>query len=138
MAELLQARLSGQGIESQIITGATEQSGRMEMINQLGTKGRILICTDTMGYGVNLDQADILVNFDLPWNPARLKQREDRIHRINSTRQKTIINLIGDGIEQRVWEIIGEKKLLFDKVVDGEAIEDVNIRDAILKKVVGV
>ncbi len=44
----------------------------------------LLICTDALGEGVNLQDGDTLVNYDLHWNPVRLIQRAGRIDRIGS------------------------------------------------------
>ena len=46
---------------------------------------RILVATDAAGEGVNLQNANLMVNYDLPWNPNRLEQRFGRIHRIGQT-----------------------------------------------------
>ncbi len=42
----------------------------------------ILVATDAAGEGINLQQANLMVNYDLPWNPNRIEQRFGRIHRI--------------------------------------------------------
>ena len=47
---------------------------------------RILLATDAAGEGVNLQNANLMVNYDLPWNPNRLEQRFGRIHRIGQQR----------------------------------------------------
>jgi superfamily II DNA or RNA helicase len=54
----------------------------------------ILIATDAAGEGVNLQQAHLLINYDLPWNPARLEQRFGRIHRIGQTEVCHMWNLV--------------------------------------------
>ena len=51
----------------------------------------ILITTDVLAEGVNLQQAGRMVNFDLPWNPMRLVQRHGRIDRIGSPHKKVVI-----------------------------------------------
>jgi SNF2 family DNA or RNA helicase len=45
----------------------------------------VLVATDAAGEGVNLQNANLMVNYDLPWNPNRLEQRFGRIHRIGQT-----------------------------------------------------
>lgn len=45
---------------------------------------RILIATDVMSEGLNLQQGDVVLNYDLHWNPVRLIQRFGRIDRIGS------------------------------------------------------
>ena len=97
-------------------------------------KYQIMVATDIFGYGVNLQFADILINFDIPWNPAKLNQRIDRIHRIGATSGKVIINLISEDVEQWVKAILDSKQDLFDQVVDGKSISDESIRSEILRK----
>jgi len=48
----------------------------------------ILITTDVLAEGVNLHRANVVVNYDLPWNPAKMMQRVGRINRINTTFDK--------------------------------------------------
>ena len=45
----------------------------------------VLVATDAAGEGVNLQNANLMVNYDLPWNPNRIEQRFGRIHRIGQT-----------------------------------------------------
>jgi len=48
----------------------------------------ILIATDVLGQGVNLQDARTVINYDLPWNPMRVVQRNGRIDRVNSPHSK--------------------------------------------------
>ena len=56
-----------------------------------------VIATDTLSEGVNLQDAHIVVNYDLPWNPMRIVQRVGRIDRIGSTADKHVHNFYPDG-----------------------------------------
>jgi superfamily II DNA/RNA helicase len=55
---------------------------------------RVLVATDAAGEGVNLQNANLMVNYDLPWNPNRLEQRFGRIHRIGQTEVCHLWNLV--------------------------------------------
>jgi superfamily II DNA or RNA helicase len=55
---------------------------------------RILVATDAAGEGINLQRANLMVNYDLPWNPNRIEQRFGRIHRIGQTRTCHLWNLL--------------------------------------------
>lgn len=57
------------------------------------SKKGILVMTDKGAYGLNIQSANVLVNYDLPWNPAILKQRLGRIYRIGQTKKTVIINM---------------------------------------------
>ncbi|RIH85153.1 RNA polymerase-associated protein RapA [Meiothermus luteus] len=60
----------------------------------------ILVATDAAGEGVNLQQAHLLINYDLPWNPARLEQRFGRIHRIGQTEVCHMWNLVAENTRE--------------------------------------
>ena len=56
---------------------------------------RFLICTDAAGEGINLQFCWIMINYDVPWNPARLEQRMGRIHRYGQKHDPVVImNLV--------------------------------------------
>lgn len=70
---------------------------------------RVLLATDAAGEGVDLQNANLMVNYDLPWNPNRLEQRFGRIHRIGQTEVCHLWNMVaaetreGD-VFQRLFE----------------------------------
>lgn len=71
----------------------------------------VFISTDAGGVGLNLQAADIVVNLDLPWNPARLEQRVARVHRIGSKRTvQEIIFVAENTIEERILKLHEVKK----------------------------
>jgi hypothetical protein len=57
---------------------------------------QVLVATDAAGEGINLQNAHLMVNYDLPWNPNRLEQRFGRIHRIGQTEVCHLWNLVAD------------------------------------------
>ena len=66
----------------------------------------ILLCTDAAAEGLNLQTSDLLINYDLPWNPMKVEQRIGRIDRIGQKhRQIYVLNLcFADSAEQFVYE----------------------------------
>jgi hypothetical protein len=71
---------------------------------------RVLICTAAGREGINLQQARILFNFDLPWNPMDLEQRIGRIHRYGQSGTAQIYNLVlSDTIEGSIFLLLDEK-----------------------------
>ena len=54
----------------------------------------ILITTDILAEGVNLQQCRHIINYDVPWNPMRLVQRHGRIDRINSSHRRVYMRTI--------------------------------------------
>ncbi|MDZ7722897.1 MAG: C-terminal helicase domain-containing protein [candidate division KSB1 bacterium] len=77
--------------------------------------------TDAGGLGLNLQCANIAINLDLPWNPARLEQRIARVYRLGQNQHAYIYNFISrDSIENRIYHLLGFKKSLFSGALDGE------------------
>ncbi|MFX1251207.1 MAG: SNF2-related protein [Promethearchaeota archaeon] len=84
---------------------------------------RIFISTDSGSEGKNLQIANYLFNYDLPWNPMRVEQRIGRIDRIGQTRDVNIFNFTTrDTIEERVLTLLGDKLDLFRQVIGGTGL----------------
>jgi len=80
---------------------------------------KVFLSTDAGGVGLNLQAASVVVNFEPPWNPARLEQRIGRVHRLGQSRPVHVIHMLTDkSIEERVWETLRLKKSLFAGVFD--------------------
>jgi len=80
---------------------------------------KVFLSTDAGGVGLNLQSASAVINFEPPWNPARLEQRIGRVHRLGQARPVTVIHMLtDDSIEERVWETLQLKKSLFAGVFD--------------------
>ena len=104
-----------------------------------------MICTDAAAEGINLQRACwLMVNYDIPWNPARLEQRMGRIHRYKQNHEVRIINLVaGKTREGRVLKTLLDKlekirkELNSDKVFDviGRLFEGVSLKDYLEKSV---
>ena len=98
-----------------------------------------LVATDAAGEGINLQFCWLMVNYDIPWNPARLEQRMGRIHRYGQEHDPVIIiNLVaGSTREGRVLRTLLDKleairqQLQSDKVFDviGRLFQDLSISD---------
>ncbi len=81
---------------------------------------RLFLSTDAGGVGLNLQHANVVINMDLPWNPAVLEQRIGRVHRLGQTRPVQVINFIAEGtIEQGMLSTLAFKKSLFAGILDG-------------------
>jgi helicase-like protein len=79
----------------------------------------VFLSTDSGGVGLNLQNASVVINCDLPWNPAKLEQRIARAWRKNQTRPVTVLNLIAeDTIEHRMLGTLAAKRGLADGVLD--------------------
>jgi len=80
---------------------------------------RVFLSTDSGSTGLNLQNASVVVNCDLPWNPARLEQRIARAWRKHQTKPVTVIHLVSQNtIEQRMLETLSIKQALADGILD--------------------
>lgn len=104
---------------------------------------RVLVATDAAGEGVNLQNANLMVNYDLPWNPNRIEQRFGRIHRIGQTEVCHLWNMVasetreGD-VFQRLFEKLEiEREALGGRVFDilGEVFEDKSLKDLLIEAI---
>jgi SNF2 family DNA or RNA helicase len=102
-------------------TGSVPQRRRRAEINAFKNSPdvRVFLSTDSGATGLNLQNASVVINCDLPWNPAKLEQRIARAWRKNQTRPVTVINLVSENtIEQRMLETLKNKQSLADGVLD--------------------
>ncbi|MFA6288572.1 MAG: C-terminal helicase domain-containing protein, partial [Opitutaceae bacterium] len=82
---------------------------------------RLFLSTDSGGVGLNLQNASVVINCDLPWNPAKLEQRIARAWRKNQLRPVTVINLVAENtIEHGMLGSLANKQELAHGVLDGE------------------
>lgn len=86
---------------------------------------RVLISSDAGGYGVDLPQANLLINYDLPWNAGLALQRNGRIRRASSTWPSIVIQdfLMEGSIEERQHDMLLQKNSVADAIMDGEGID---------------
>jgi SNF2 family DNA or RNA helicase len=92
---------------------------KAEGIKKLFTEDKdykFLICSDSMAYGANLQAARYVINFDLPWNPAKIDQRIRRVYRKGQKHTVTVFNLVTQGtVEDLILEKLSFKRKIFDK-----------------------
>jgi len=80
---------------------------------------KIFLSTDAGGVGLNLQVASLLINMDLPWNPAVLEQRIGRIHRMGQKKNVQIINLIAaETIEEEMLNKLKFKSSMAAGILD--------------------
>jgi SNF2 family DNA or RNA helicase len=106
-------------------TGSVPQKRRRAEINAFKSDPacRVFLSTDSGATGLNLQIASVVINCDLPWNPAKLEQRIARAWRKHQTRAVTVINLVSErSIEERMLATLADKRSLADGVLDHVAI----------------
>jgi superfamily II DNA/RNA helicase len=102
-------------------TGSVPQLQRREEIRRFkeDSECRLFLTTDSGSTGLNLQVANVVINLDIPWNPAKLEQRIARAWRKNQTRAVQVINLVTeDTIEQRMLSMLTMKQAVADAVLD--------------------
>jgi len=120
-----------------------EERRKVQELFRNDPTARVLVATDAAGEGVNLQNANLMVNYDLPWNPNRLEQRFGRIHRIGQTEVCHLWNMVasetreGD-VFQRLFEKLEiEREALGGRVFDilGEVFEDRSLKDLLIEAI---
>lgn len=96
-----------------------EIATRLALVHEFRTRSKIFISTEAGAKGLNLQFADTLINYDLPWNPQRIEQRIGRIHRYGQTTDVLVINFAAEGNEAQklTLEILSRKLDLFGTVL---------------------
>jgi superfamily II DNA or RNA helicase len=128
-----------------IIHGGVKREARQK-IQERFTQDKnvlILIATDAAGEGINLQRANLMVNYDLPWNPNRLEQRFGRIHRIGQTEVCHLWNLVATDTREgavlfRLFDKLeNERETLSGKVFDilGQVFEDFSLKELLIEAI---
>jgi len=127
------------------IHGGTHRDERLRLqaLFRSDPEVRVLVATDAAGEGVNLQNANLMVNYDLPWNPNRLEQRFGRIHRIGQTEVCHLWNLVaketreGEVYHRLLMKLEVESSALKGRVFDilGEVFEETSLKDLLMEAI---
>jgi SNF2 family DNA or RNA helicase len=120
-----------------------DERRRLQALFRSDPEARVLVATDAAGEGVNLQNANLMVNYDLPWNPNRLEQRFGRIHRIGQTEVCHLWNLVaketreGDVYHRLLMKLEVESSALQGRVFDilGEVFEETSLKDLLIQAI---
>lgn len=137
MTRLIAAELDAMGIDYEYLHGGVPSQARKNLVENFTEKpdSRVFLSTDAGSTGLNLQAASILINLDLPWNPAILEQRIARIYRIGQKKNIQVINLVASQtIEERMLSTLNFKSSLFEGILDnGE--DTIFLEDSKLDKI---
>jgi hypothetical protein len=121
--ELIVRRLAQRAWGHVLFSGSVPGDKRGALVRQFHDDPtcRLFLSTDAGGVGLNLQHAAaVVVNMDLPWNPAVLEQRIGRVHRMGQSRGVQVVNFVGQGsIEEGMLSVLAFKKSVFAGVLDG-------------------
>ena len=134
MLHLIAEVLDELGIGFVMLTGKVPVRKRGQLVKQFEAdkKCRVFLSTESGGAGLNLQVADTVINFELPWNPAKKNQRIGRIDRLGQKNKKlNVINFITlNSIEQKIAGGLLLKQNLFEGVLSpGNPIDEVDFSD---------
>lgn len=119
-------RLSSKGFDAVPYTGEmnAKQKEEAKVNFQQKTNVRVLVSSDAGGYGVDLPQANLLINYDQPWSAGLAVQRNGRIIRTSSDWTTITIQdiLVKNSIEERQYDTLKQKRSVADAILDGEGI----------------
>jgi len=140
VVNLIQEELEGKGISTLVYHGQLSRDERTANLHSFTEQPgyRVLASTDAGQFGLNLQAADVVVNYDLPWNPARLLQRIARLHRIGQTNKVLAVNFVVKGtIEEHVRDVLERKRELFREVTVSDMTESEELTLEELKEIFG-
>jgi SNF2 family DNA or RNA helicase len=140
VVNLIQEELNNEGIPTLVYNGQLSQDVRIQALRdfQQNPEYSVLASTDAGQFGLNLQAADVVVNYDLPWNPARLQQRIARLHRIGQVNKVLAVNFVVKGtVEEHVRDVLERKRKLFRDVTVSELAESHDLGLNELKEIFG-
>jgi SNF2 family DNA or RNA helicase len=110
--------LGRRGETTDIFHGGLNSTARSKILDRFrdDSRFRVLLSTDAGGLGLNFqDVASVVVNLEVPWNPAILEQRIARVHRMGQRRGVHVLNFVTRGaLEEKVRRVVESKRALFD------------------------
>ena len=121
MTRLVCQELEKRGIMYANLNGSVPSEKRKQLMDDFTSNPdcRIFVSTDAGSTGLNLQVASVLVNLDLPWNPAVLEQRIARIYRIGQTKSVQVFNMVAERtIEERMLSTLNFKSNMSEGILD--------------------
>ena len=131
MTHLVAKELEFRGVPFEHLHGGVPSEKRKDLFDRFNNNPdcRVFLSTDAGSTGLNLQSASIIINLDIPWNPAVLEQRIARIHRMGQKSKVSVINFVAQGtIEHRMLSVLVFKSALAQGILDNG--EDAIFMDA--------
>ncbi|HEY6099569.1 MAG TPA: helicase-related protein, partial [Anaeromyxobacter sp.] len=117
--DYLRALLESSGYTVTCLSGdAGGTDRRQALVDEFRGRTQILLMTEAGAEGLNLQFANLVVNYDLPWNPQRVEQRIGRCHRYGQQRDVLVLNFLNrsNAADARLYDLLSQKLALFDGV----------------------
>ena len=129
MGEIIMRELKAKDLSAAFLHGGLKAAERAALVDRFQSgRARVFVSTDAGGTGLNLQSASMVINYDLPFNPAKLNQRIARAHRLGQEQTVFVLNLLCRGtVEHKLVKILEEKQNLFDDIF-GDISDPDNVR----------
>jgi hypothetical protein len=117
--EYLARLLADRGYRVTCLSGDVAGADRRQaLVDEFRTRSEILLMTEAGAEGLNLQFCNLVVNYDLPWNPQRVEQRIGRCHRYGQQRDVLVLNFLNrrNAADARLYDLLAQKLALFDGV----------------------
>ena len=112
--------IRGLDLPIHIVNGDLSSKGKERKVAQFEEEGGVMVATDSISEGRNMQFCNVLVNYDLPWNPMKVEQRIGRVDRIGQEREVHVFNMALEGtIEEHVLNKLFGKIDLFNQSIGG-------------------
>jgi len=100
------------------VTGSPTADKRAALVEYFRDEASIMIATEAAAEGINLQFCNLVVNYDMPWNPQRIEQRIGRCHRYGQKYDVVVVNFLNraNAADVRIYQILDQKFRLFDGV----------------------
>ena len=121
-----------------LISGKVDNNIRKENVDkfQNSEENKIIVMTEAGGFGLNLQRANYIIHYDLPWSISKMEQREGRAHRIGQKNNLTIFRLIVQKtVDEYVLKVLHKKQIMSEDILgDKERMKKVKISKRDIKK----
>ena len=145
--DYLVENLTAWGLSVTHIDGTMAPAERYRAEQAFHDETQVMVATEAAGEGINLQFCHLMINYDLPWSPARLEQRMGRIHRYGQKYEVTIYNLVATSTREglvfhallskleRMRQGLGQDRVfdVVDQLLQGVPLERL-IRDALASR----
>jgi len=130
MTELVEKLLLSIGIGFVHLNGGVPSKSRKALMTRFKEDPTcmVFLSTDAGGVGLNLQSGSVVINMDIPWNPAVLEQRIGRVHRMGQGKTVRVVNFVSrSSIEERILDLLRFKSSLASGALDEDGSDSVTI-----------
>jgi SNF2 family DNA or RNA helicase len=107
-------------LPAHVVNGDLSSKAKEKKVADFEQEGGVMVATDSISEGRNMQFCNVLVNYDLPWNPMKVEQRIGRVDRIGQDREVHVFNMaLQDTVEEHVLNKLFGKIDLFNQSIGG-------------------